>query len=195
MIWLIVEILLPIIVAGVVGLGFGFWVAARMCDRRVQDRDAQIARLKLERDNAAANRPQSSGTVSMPVSRGRGNEPSVSGPRAGDSGRAEPSLGDGAGGGNAASAKGSQPPAIDRPRDGTPDDLQKINGIGPKIEKTLNRLGIYHYDQIAAWNEDQVAWIDGKLKFRGRVEREGWIEQAKDLAAEGSPPEPPRAEA
>ena len=49
MIWLLSEILLPIIVAGIIGLGFGIWVANRYFDRKVQERDAQIAKLKLER--------------------------------------------------------------------------------------------------------------------------------------------------
>jgi NADH-quinone oxidoreductase subunit E len=61
------------------------------------------------------------------------------------------------------------------------DDLQKIKGIGPKIAGILQDLGIRRYAQIAAWTPDNVAWINDHLRFKGRVERERWIEQAKTL--------------
>jgi NADH-quinone oxidoreductase subunit E len=76
----------------------------------------------------------------------------------------------------------SRPAALDRPRDGKADDLQAIRGIGPKIELTLNDLGIYHYDQIANLTHENIDWIDGYLKFKGRIGRENWIEQAKELS-------------
>ncbi|MDQ0316286.1 NADH-quinone oxidoreductase subunit NuoE [Amorphus orientalis] len=66
---------------------------------------------------------------------------------------------------------------------GETDDLQQINGIGPKIESTLKDLGIHEFGQIADWTPDNVAWVETYLKFKGRVEREDWIEQAKTLAA------------
>jgi NADH-quinone oxidoreductase subunit E len=65
--------------------------------------------------------------------------------------------------------------------DETADDLQRIKGIGPKIADILQDLGIRRYAQIAAWTPDKVAWINDHLKFKGRVERERWIEQAKAL--------------
>ena len=58
-----------------------------------------------------------------------------------------------------------------------------LKGVGPKLEETLNELGFYHYDQIAAWTPEQVAWVDARLKFKGRIERDGWIGQAAKLAA------------
>ena len=64
------------------------------------------------------------------------------------------------------------------------DDLKKIKGIGPKIEGQLHGLGVFTYAQIAAWTPDNVKWVDGYLSFRGRIEREAWIEQAKTLASE-----------
>ncbi|MEZ5670250.1 MAG: 50S ribosomal protein L21 [Alphaproteobacteria bacterium] len=78
---------------------------------------------------------------------------------------------------------GSPPELLTAPQ-GEADDLKKISGVGPKLEKTLNELGIYHYAQIAAFTPEQVAWVDERLKFKGRIEREDWIEQAKTLAAE-----------
>ena len=78
--------------------------------------------------------------------------------------------------------RGTPPPALPSP-EGEPDDLQRISGIGPSIEKTLHELGIYHFRQIAQFTPDNVAWIDQRLRFRGRVEREDWIGQARRLAA------------
>ena len=70
-------------------------------------------------------------------------------------------------------------------REGRADDLKKIKGIGPKLEGTLNALGIFHYDQIAAWGPTEMAWVDDKLSFHGRIAREAWVEQAKALASGG----------
>jgi predicted flap endonuclease-1-like 5' DNA nuclease len=66
------------------------------------------------------------------------------------------------------------------PRDDT-DDLQKISGVGPKLEEKLNAFGIFHFKQIAAWTPENVVWIDKELKLRGRIERDDWIAQAKAL--------------
>ncbi|SLN49857.1 NADH-quinone oxidoreductase chain 2 [Roseovarius albus] len=65
------------------------------------------------------------------------------------------------------------------------DDLKKISGVGPKLEQTLNELGFYHYDQIAKWSEAEIAWVDARLKFKGRIERDDWIGQATELAKGG----------
>jgi len=72
-------------------------------------------------------------------------------------------------------------------RDGKPDDLKEISGIGIKLEKVLNDLGIYHFDQIASWGEKELNWIDQHLvAFKGRARRENWVEQAKILAEGGA---------
>ena len=76
----------------------------------------------------------------------------------------------------------SRPENLDAPRGDSPDDLKKIKGVGPKVEATLNSLGIYHFDQIANWTEDNIAWVDEFLSFRGRIKREDWINQAGTLA-------------
>jgi len=76
-----------------------------------------------------------------------------------------------------------RPPALDAPEGGKADNLKEISGVGPKIEKTLNSIGIFHFHQIAEWNEDNKAWVDGYLKFKGRIDRENWIDQAKTLAS------------
>ena len=82
--------------------------------------------------------------------------------------------------------EGQKPDTLDAPREGGPDDLKRIKGVGPKLEQLLNDLGFYHFDQVAAWSADEVAWVDANLKgFKGRVSRDGWVEQAKILAAGG----------
>ncbi|MEM7493328.1 MAG: hypothetical protein AAF296_08090 [Pseudomonadota bacterium] len=70
--------------------------------------------------------------------------------------------------------------------EGTPDDLTRIKGIGPKLSAKLNELGIYHFRQIAKWGQEEAAWIDDYLSFKGRVGREKWIPQAKGFSANGS---------
>ncbi len=82
-------------------------------------------------------------------------------------------------------ADGEQPEGLTGARNGQPDDLKQISGVGPKIEGILHSLGIYHYDQIAAWSPANVDWVDDHLRFKGRIGRENWIEQAKTLAADG----------
>jgi predicted flap endonuclease-1-like 5' DNA nuclease len=63
-----------------------------------------------------------------------------------------------------------------------PDDLERIVGIGRKLKETLNGLGIKHFRQIAAWTPEEVAAVNDKIGFRGRIEREGWQAQASRLA-------------
>jgi large subunit ribosomal protein L21 len=62
------------------------------------------------------------------------------------------------------------------------DDLKILSGVGPALEKKLHEAGVTSFAQIAAWSEEDVAAMDEKLSFKGRIEREGWIEQAKKLA-------------
>ena len=86
----------------------------------------------------------------------------------------------------AAADEGTRPVALDGPRGGTADDLKRIKGIGPKLEILCNELGFYHFDQIAAWTADEVAWVDENLQgFKGRVTRDAWVDQARRLAAGG----------
>ena len=66
---------------------------------------------------------------------------------------------------------------------GEPDNLKKIRGIGPQNERRLHALGIWHFSQIAAWSEDNVKWVGSYLAFAGRIDREKWVAQARDLAA------------
>ncbi|TWI82867.1 poly(3-hydroxybutyrate) depolymerase [Roseibium hamelinense] len=65
---------------------------------------------------------------------------------------------------------------------GVADDLKAISGVGPKLEAALNEAGIFHYWQIAGLTDQQIEALDSKLDFRGRMERDKWIEQAKSLS-------------
>jgi predicted flap endonuclease-1-like 5' DNA nuclease len=65
------------------------------------------------------------------------------------------------------------------------DDLKRIRGIGVLIEKKLNSLGVTHYEQVANWTGADIERISGILDFKGRIERENWIEQARILATGG----------
>jgi predicted flap endonuclease-1-like 5' DNA nuclease len=67
------------------------------------------------------------------------------------------------------------------------DDLKRISGVGPKMEETLNGLGIYCFEQIADWGPSDVAWVDERLRFKGRIDRDDWIGQARTLADGGAP--------
>jgi len=63
------------------------------------------------------------------------------------------------------------------------DKLSLIKGIGSVLEKKLNQLGIYHFDQIISWNAEEQAWIGVQILFPKKVEREDWVKQAKKLSA------------
>jgi NADH-quinone oxidoreductase subunit E len=80
-------------------------------------------------------------------------------------------------------ASEATPPAALAAPEGQPDDLKKISGIGPGIEKMLHELGVFHYRQIAAFTPENVAWVNQRLRFKGRIERENWIGQARTLVA------------
>jgi predicted flap endonuclease-1-like 5' DNA nuclease len=83
---------------------------------------------------------------------------------------------------------GTRPEALSAPRAGGADDLKRIKGIGLKLEKLCNEMGVYHFDQISGWNATEVAWMDANLKgFKGRVTRDEWVAQASLLASGGEP--------
>ncbi|MBZ9763420.1 NADH-quinone oxidoreductase subunit E [Mesorhizobium sp. CA8] len=77
----------------------------------------------------------------------------------------------------------NRPAGIERPA--TVDDLKLISGVGPKIEGTLHSLGIYTFAQVASWKKAEREWVDGYLNFRGGIERDDWVKQAKALAKGG----------
>ncbi|MEL6793316.1 MAG: 50S ribosomal protein L21 [Pseudomonadota bacterium] len=72
---------------------------------------------------------------------------------------------------------------LDAPQ-GDADDLSKISGVGPKLVEKLNANGVFHFWQIAAWGPSDVAYMDDQLSFKGRIDRDNWIAQAKEFAGE-----------
>ncbi|KQV82769.1 NADH-quinone oxidoreductase subunit E [Rhizobium sp. Root1220] len=77
----------------------------------------------------------------------------------------------------------NRPAGIEKPA--AIDDLKLISGVGPKIEGTLHELGIFTFAQVAGWKKAEREWVDGYLNFKGRIERDDWIKQAKALAKGG----------
>lgn len=86
----------------------------------------------------------------------------------------------------AAVEAGRRPEGLDAPRDGSADDLKMIKGIGPKLEQMLNGMGFWHFDQLAGWGSEELAWVDENLEgFKGRATRDEWVAQAKILSTGG----------
>jgi NADH-quinone oxidoreductase subunit E len=81
----------------------------------------------------------------------------------------------------------TRPAALQEARGGQADDLKMIKGIGPALEQLCHNLGFFHFDQIAGWSAQEVAWVDSHLEgFKGRVTRDDWVAQAKILAEGGT---------
>ncbi|MEF3047484.1 NADH-quinone oxidoreductase subunit NuoE [Pseudotabrizicola sp. L79] len=88
--------------------------------------------------------------------------------------------------GEAVAEEGVKPAGLSAARGGKADNLKEIKGVGPKLEELLHSLGFFHFDQIAAWTDAELAWVDSNLEgFKGRASRDAWVEQAKVLAAGG----------
>ena len=83
----------------------------------------------------------------------------------------------------AAAPKAEKPAAKAAPAAAGADDLKQLSGVGPALEKKLHEAGVTSFAQIAAWTDADVEEFGEKLSFKGRIEREGWIEQAKELGA------------
>ena len=86
-----------------------------------------------------------------------------------------------------APAPAATPLLLKAPRGGKGDDLKLIIGIGPALEKLLNSVGVWHFDQMASWKAKDIAFVDGKMEgFHGRITRDEWVKQAKILAKGGT---------
>ncbi len=80
--------------------------------------------------------------------------------------------------------KGAKPATLSAARGGKADDLKMIKGVGPKLEALLHSLGFFHFDQVAAWSQAELDWVDDNLEgFKGRASRDNWVAQAAKLAA------------
>lgn len=82
-------------------------------------------------------------------------------------------------------ATGSKPSnLLTEARGGKADDLKKISGVGPKMVGLLHENGVFHFDQILGWGAEEIAYMDDKLSSKGRIERDDWVAQATQFAAE-----------
>ncbi|MCF3972434.1 NADH-quinone oxidoreductase subunit E [Paracoccus salsus] len=87
---------------------------------------------------------------------------------------------------DAADDAGRRPEGLDAPRGGSADDLKQIRGVAPKLEALLNEMGFWHFSQIAAWDHEELAWVDSNLEgFKGRATRDDWVGQASALVRGG----------
>ena len=80
-----------------------------------------------------------------------------------------------------AQEKGAKPELLTAAKEGKKDTLTQIKGIGPKVEEQLNKVGIYHFEQIANWNEENIKWLEQNTTFAQRAKKDLWINQAKAL--------------
>lgn len=177
--FLISEMVVLIVLAALVGLVVGWiiWGRRDTADAPVTGADlAEIERLKTELATcreAGADREEKIAGLQDALAQATGTEAaspdtsSATGPSEAD--------------------PGTKPETLSKARGGQPDDLKQIRGVGPKLETLCHDLGFYHFDQIANWSADEVAWVDANLEgFKGRVSRDGWVEQARLLASGGT---------
>jgi predicted flap endonuclease-1-like 5' DNA nuclease len=175
--YLITQALLCLLLAAAIGLVVGWLIRRFICQKQAQALEAgwsaRLSRVETQRDELAARVAQLERSIA-------GAGQATSAPSA--SAHQPATL-----------RRASLVPGAEKPRllsgpKGNPDDLKQISGIGPKLERTLNELGVYHFHQIAQFTASNVAWVDEHLRSKGRIRREGWVEQAVELAA-GRPTE------
>ena len=143
---------------GMASHAFGLWAGAVAGAMEASQRAWQVAPAKLVRRNGTPAPLKL--VVSRPATKPEGRKAAVSA------------------GGNVETMR---PAAIDKPA--MPDDLKAISGIGPKLEKVLNDLGLWTYRQISDLSAGEIDWLDGELGFAGRIGRDDWAGQARALQA------------
>ncbi len=80
-----------------------------------------------------------------------------------------------------------QPRVLSAALYGKKDDLKLISGVGPKLESLLNKNGVYYFWQVAEWSKRDIDIIDDRLDaFKGRIERDNWVDQARQLRQQPS---------
>jgi len=150
------------------------------------DRDTWVSSVRGDAALPKASKPQMTALSSKPVS-------AVSTKRAtATSTKAAPKTATRSVKSKSVSAKGAAvakkssdgPERLKKPK-GKADDLKLISGVGPKLESKLNGLGFWHFSQIANWKKKDIAVVDDELSFKGRIERDDWVRQARALAKGG----------
>ncbi len=164
--------------------------AEAIAARRQAEEDAAAARKRAEEEEAAAAKrsAEEQAAREKAEAEAKAAEEAEAARKAAEAAAAEAAStpdydGDGV---HEGTEEGIRPAGLDAPREGKADDLKLIKGIGPKMEKLCNSMGFWHFDQVAAWTDDEVAWVDANLEgFKGRVTRDAWVAQAKVLAGGG----------
>ena len=133
---------------------------------RLRQRDADIKRLETELAECRAKAANATSSASSP---------------AGGTGGGTTSSYAAASPASSAPAYAASSPASPAPASGEGDDLTKIKGIGQVLKGKLNQQGIMTFKQIAEFTEADVERINAVLDFPGRIERERWVEQARDF--------------
>ena len=159
-------------------VGRGDWQARVKAEREAARKAAEAAEAAKAAAAAIAAAPPAAATPPAPVAAVAPSAPAADG---GKKGRAAPAATPA----KSATADEAEAPALlAKARSGKGDDLKLIWGVGPKLEKLLNTLGVWHFDQIAAWTPKELAWVDSRLEgFKGRAVRDAWIEQSQKLAS------------
>jgi len=177
--YLFFQTWLWILFAGLLGLLVGWWIWGRRTE--VGDDDSASLRRQLEQCRARY------AELEAQIDSASAGDDSAQILSAGTGSNADSGAG-GAGSDSGAAISGVQddwrPAGLSGP-EGDADDLKRIRGVGPVIEKTLNGLGIYHFRQVGGFTADNIKWVDNYISFPGRIVREEWVSQAKLLAEGG----------
>ena len=207
MFYLIVQTFLLLLIAGLLGMIFGWYLTRisaasaraalqtrlRKAEKEAKELRAELDALALAKGNCDTERRVLSDELAelrarmdaQLVAAEQPQAPEVATGEADNGGHAADSAAiasAAATGAEALKAESGAPPLLSD-TEGDADDLRQIKGIGPKIAGILQELGIRRFDQIATWTPENVAWVNERLKFKGRIEREEWIPQAKALIA------------
>ena len=178
--FLLTEIWVLLALMALIGLFAGWLIWGRRCkdcDARIATKDDEIRRLRVDLDREKTRKDVVTPSPA-PMPEPAPEPTPVVAPVAAPEPAAVPEVKE-----DAAPSAGVKPEGLDAARNGVPDDLKLIKGVGPKMERLCNSLGYYHFDQIAAWSPSEVAWVDDNLEgFKGRVTRDDWVSQAKVLA-------------
>ncbi len=156
MVWLAAQMWILLGLSLILGLLIGWWIANRQPRTPDDDSDIELAQLRsrIEECEAEKNKLRAQ-SLEYETERRKFSPPK-------QSDKVEPLL-------------------YETATDGAADDLKKINGIGPQLEKMLNELGVYYFHQIASWTDQQTDYVDDKLRFKGRITRDNWRGQARSL--------------
>ncbi len=196
--FLLGEIWLLIALAALVGLfaGWLIWGGRRTVTAPINSGEADRLRLQLgECESRGRSQAARIATLERDLATAQQGAATSPTPAATPAAAAAPALAAAAplmaaAEGAAPAIQATRPAALTAARDGGPDDLKLIKGVGPKLEALLHSLGFFHFDQVANWTEAEIAWVDENLEgFKGRVTRDEWVAQARDLA-NGLPPRP-----